>query len=843
MLEIDQQVEVVPGPPPALPLRTGDLQIPVVLPEPAGPTERLTCERRRSVYEDVGLTEAQIIEIESMIARSPCRDVGGGALQSIKGVLQSKKNGARRLVESHTCELTFAHELELDPTVLGYYTQVPCAGIERVRGERRHVSAAALDFLVLRERSIQLVECKYDNWLEKEAKKPNADYRREGNNWTHAPYWSRAKALGLNFMVWFQTTPMALQVQNLEACYALLGESLTPQEDLASRRARQLLQEYPRSIETLNAVLPVFNERVALWMIANGHAYGLVKSSSPVIREGFYLFASKTQAAAADEFFYAQLRSGFDQPQISGDPILCATTSDIVRAEGRLQRLRRISLGQEPATVRMTQLAKIVADKIAAGQSPLAACLTNYSNCGQNTPSPLTEGQRKGIDHVINELWNKGKRNTIAHLWLDLDAWCSAAGEQAPSQTTLGKRVAEQDPRKRALARGGLRQFHAVRPRTGSDKRSLPPLGYGYLLAIDSSQFDNRCASNLITLFPAEKPRFYIGMDGATEEAMAHAFIFGPARTDGLAILIREYVFRHGFLPRAIMVDRGSENTSNWIDEFCEAMGIALFHAPSGGSQFNGQAENAIKQTNANTAHRIAGSTEPDMAGRKVDGRFKSRKTARHTFGLIHQEFCDYLYTDIPRTPDGNGITPQEKREELLATLGCMGVPQQFDDAFLIQTSAKLKRKVSASEHDGVRTGDGRFTSDELQRVLRTESVDEIRSDCVDPSILWVKAGRGWWKACHRSAPVVATLPEPLKLFELLFRPYAKRRQRVGKRDVAKSRHARQMNAFEAMESTKHLGPVRESLPDAAAPLARATAEKKRAAVDWDAVPECKERK
>jgi putative transposase len=58
---------------------------------------------------------------------------------------------------------------------------------------------------------------------------------------------------------------------------------------------------------------------------------------------------------------------------------------------------------------------------------------------------------------------------------------------------------------------------------------------------VDASDLDVRCAPNLIHCFPASKAKFYIGIDGATGYPMAHALVFGSARTDALALLMREY--------------------------------------------------------------------------------------------------------------------------------------------------------------------------------------------------------------------------------------------------------------------------------------------------------------
>ncbi|MCT7149573.1 hypothetical protein M1196_23285, partial [Salmonella enterica subsp. enterica serovar Oranienburg] len=83
--------------------------------------------------------------------------------------------------------------------------------------------------------------------------------------------------------------------------------------------------------------------------------------------------------------------------------------------------------------------------------------------------------------------------------------------------------------------------------------------GYGHTLHIDSSQFDARTAPEVVKAFDGHIPWFYIGVDGATRGPLARAFYFGKARTDGIALLMRDFVRRHGFLPRVIILDRGSD--------------------------------------------------------------------------------------------------------------------------------------------------------------------------------------------------------------------------------------------------------------------------------------------
>ncbi|EQD28687.1 transposase, partial [mine drainage metagenome] len=104
---------------------------------------------REAVYERLALTAAQQRAIEELVRLSPARKVGKGALRNIRGSLPSKKCEALRICESHTVERMCLYELELDPRVVGYVTQVPLARVERrLPNGHRHITAATLDVLV-----------------------------------------------------------------------------------------------------------------------------------------------------------------------------------------------------------------------------------------------------------------------------------------------------------------------------------------------------------------------------------------------------------------------------------------------------------------------------------------------------------------------------------------------------------------------------------------------------------------------------------------------------------------------------------------------------------------------
>ncbi|EIL95693.1 hypothetical protein AB7849_08755 [Rhodanobacter sp. 115] len=759
---------------------------------------------RQLIYARCGLTQAQIANAETMVRNSGLRDVGSGALNNVRVQLHSKKNGSSRTVESHTCERLFAYSLEMDLEVLAYYVQVPCRRIIRIKDNgQQHVSQATLDFLVFYNDRVELVECKYERWLQKAALE-SVEWELADGRWTCTPYENWATVNGLSFEVWFPPWPLGIYLRNEEAAYALKGVALNAAEQRAADRAFSEISVAPRSLDELCEIVPNFRERIALWLIAHSKAFGPMQSTPIEMGSCFLLYSDPRQAECVDRGTLHQIACNFAQPQLN-DPLITAPTTDFQKAAKRLERLDSIACGKDNPTRRMTELARHVSKVVAAGRSRLSACLTRYASSG-NRESRLLEGQRVAIESVIRTHWDRYQVRTLRTLWFELEDECKRRSVPTPKFTTLNRAVKQQDVTKRALAMGGMRAYQSVRSSSDPRDRSQHALGYGHTLHIDSSIFDNRCAPDLVLLFPAEKPTFYIGVDEATSMPMAHSLIFGSARTDGFAILIREFVFRHGFLPCVIFVDRGPENTSDWLKEFCRQEQISLMHSPTGGSVFNGLAENTIKQINTQVAHDFAGSTELDMKGRSVDGKYKSRNNAKTTFLTISKAFDEFVYGDLLKTPLADGGTPSEKRDESLSRYGNLGRLHEYNDDLLIKTSILIDFKGKATERKGIRTGEGFFTSEELKIHLRSKQPDAVRRDCADPSVLYVKIDSAWVKAFHSSAQSIALMSKREKLFVLMSQPLVNRERRSNKLAVDRDRYHRH-RAQAAMPAHPHLAP------------------------------------
>lgn len=351
----------------------------------------LSFEERHQLYTRIKASELSIRQIENMIAGSGTKTVGQAALRNVRVRHNSVKNGSARTVESHTCELVFAYELELDPEVLGYYVQVPCRRVQRTTASgRNHISTAHVDFLVFHRDRVELVECKPLSWLESQLALSDSPWVKQGAVWTYPPYAQWAQQHGLVFRVWVPPTPTGVYLQNLEACYAVAGDPLQQHEITAVTKAAGLIAKRPVLLDSLIAEVPGFTARLALWMLGKSAAFGPWQSTPADMTDRFHLYATKEQAKEADELLLGAIVNAQSQPAVA-DPLLVATATDLQRARQRLSRLALIEAGSLPATRRMGALQRQVRKAVAEGRSSLSACLTKYAFSGNRASRLLPE--------------------------------------------------------------------------------------------------------------------------------------------------------------------------------------------------------------------------------------------------------------------------------------------------------------------------------------------------------------------------------------------------------------------------------------------------------------------
>lgn len=740
--------------------------------------------------------------VEELVTSSGVRNVGRGALTNLKTIFASRKCGATRVLESASAELVFAYECEMNPRVLGYYCQVRCPNISRkTRTGRRHTSAATLDFLVFERERIILVECKPLGRLLKLAEDPWSSWSQAENEWSNGAYQTFADLHRLDLQIYVPPEPFGNYLRNLEICYTVSNGELTDSQQRVIDHAAKRIARGPLSLGSLMSEINDFDTPLAMWMLGHGLAYAPLKSQTVTRPDELVMYPDAHRAALADaDGLSTTWRSLAQTGTLS--PLTTASATDAAGAMRRYQQVEAILGGEAEGSSRMRALAREVRAATERGDSALVCCLTNYNKSGNRIPRLMSE-QYDLVSDVLRDEWDTGKSAKPIDLFDAMRAEARKRGIPPVSRTKL-----ESERRKRGIARHelalrGMRGFQSVRDRTDPRCRILNPVGYGHTIHIDSSIFDLKIAPDVSRDLPAQFGVFYVAIDGCTGKPMAYSFIFGSARTDGLALLMRDYVKRNGELPPFVHHDRGPENLSDWARNFY-AQTTSIRVSPTAGSAWNGMAENLIKQVNWQVAHKLPGNSANDRRGRSADGRCKSAKQKKVAFFQVLEQIEALLFADMPNQIGADGMSPLQRQLNAQQVFGRMGSPTPYDDDFIYRTSVPIDLPRSFQSRVGVRLSEGVYTGTELQLAMRTHKIDEIRIDPASLHYIFVRIAGKVIKVLHSKAATMLVDRYDMLLFDKLCFPANAANVRKSRDDISIARYDRLDRVKQAARSDDH---------------------------------------
>jgi len=700
----------------------------------------------QQVYERANLGDEQIRSLERIRASAPARKVGASALLNTVTRLSSRLMGRHVVVESRTCEALRVLTLELlEDDIVAIYPQPLMERVERfsARGTRS-VGPVTCDLLIYWKNRIELCECKPLSRLAKESQANPHEWIVADGSYRRPSCERWALARGCKYTIWSPPEPSGIYWANLEHLHPLT-HSPYPEKKALSNAIVRSVQNRPTPLSQLIDAYGNQASQHVCNMLANRMLFANLRSGLIDEPYSLYISTDKQRISELDDEALRRIRSSLAPLDID-DPILTATKTDVSHGRERLARVHRIIAGEEAATARMRRLVSQVIRAADEGQSQLAVCLTSYATSGTSNRRVSPE-QLGAMEFAIRKHWNTiGGETTLKGLHLRLKTVCSDRGiDDVPSITTLRREVKKDPSAAHDSAVGGSRQFHAKRPQSDPAVRSVRSMAPFQMMHIDSTKFDHRSGTELPEL-PFSCPVLYCAIDAATGEVLGRSLTFGAPSRFGLCLLLRDIVKRHGRVPFWWMADRGSEMWSELIVSLAEVLGVQMMMRPSGAGPFGAEIEAALKSINCSIAHRLVGSTLPDQAGRSVDGRFKSYKTARLLFRFVVEVLDYYLFELWPDKPVGEiKGTPREIRGEKETQFGNYGRAVVLDDAFILRTSVPIDREVRITKSNIIQWMYRDYTSDELTRAIREHGrPEEFRADCADPSLGYAKFGGQW---------------------------------------------------------------------------------------------------
>ncbi|HDS1653166.1 TPA: transposase [Stenotrophomonas maltophilia] len=706
-------------------------------------------ELAQRLREQEGLTVEQRWHILEVASSSPARKSGKGALHNVVTHFNSVKCGQLITLESHTVEHLYALTLELDPDVLGYFPQVACKGVRF----GNHVRSGTLDFLVVRTRRVELVECKAGSARERLLSAKSGEWVDVNGNLQNLAYGPWARERGMEHVLWLSPSPVDTLLRNLQVIYNEVRAVPANEAKALGRRIQAHLADGPRSLDWMIETIEGFNVSQAAILLGTRCAFGPVEHVPLTDTSNFFLTMSQAQAIEIGGNFYAVVRQSRNQ---LSSAFATATLVDATNAEKRLALIQSAHAKGTPVPKHLREIARNVAEARRRGDNELEQCLTRFHASG-NRISRLTPVQEKRTAEAVRA-YAAGKYRQKKDAYAALKDACKSDGESPQSRQAFQRKLDDRGIELwKILATQGMRGYQKNRPRSDARDRSGAALAKHGTLHVDSTKADVRVVGDDGIGDSAESALLYLGTDEATDLPMAHSFVFGPARRDGLAILIRNYVRRNGRLFNSVFVDRATENESRFLRALAERYQFSVFVSPTAGSTFNSNVERYFSRFNSQVSHELDGSTDPDKAGRGVDGKFKSYKTARHRFETVQRVAEETLYEHFPTVPLQGFASPAERGAHADLLFPSAGLHASVDEEFLFRTAIPHSSNKYVPGR-GFEVYGRYFNSNELGELDASFDVEELRVDPEDPSFIWVRTNLGTFKAfCNLIDPTAHT--------------------------------------------------------------------------------------
>lgn len=702
---------------------------------------------REECYSRQQISASVRAELEIAIAASPAARVDGGrSIYNMRTRGTSPKSDKDILTESHTIEQVHKWECEISRDVLAIYTQVPIKQLVRMKNGRRHVANARLNALVFTTDDILVRECKALEWLRKEVSRDGTDWELRGARFNHVPLNEWSLSRGLTFDAWCPPEPLGRYASNLST---VASSRLLQRDEKFLHRAEEVLKFFrDGKLHFLSSLLyqgTGISYECIEFLMAEERLFGTMRSK--LIDQSDFIIGTDRAAIQLLDDAGMTVLSILDAPAQVKSWLNTTSSKHIEAAAKRLTRLQNMERGIEPWTRSMKSLRKSIEHVWTDPQETLRVLVPRYDRCGNRVPR-LTEANYELLDSFRVE-WQSGRWSSHLNAWGGYLQECEQKGLAPASKTALYSALRTVDPEKRALATEGVRGFQRVRKRTEPSKRSIPSIKVRHTAYIDSTILDIRTS-----LVPGDREVVIRGWVYICRDAhgmpLARSYVIDSPRTQGVALLWRNYVWRWGELPSLVHEDCGPDQTSGWHFNFARGR-FDLRLQQTGNSRANQPAEDLQNHVNSYVCHSLEGNTLADRKGRAVDGRFKSTRTTRHAFGFITAGIDDFLGLDAPEMLNQDLITYRAESEHRVSIYGSGGRKVAYDDDLMIATSLPVK-SYKCSEQNGIRTKDGYFLNSELQTKLRSSRPSQVLADAANPALLWVQTEGAWFKAWRGDA-------------------------------------------------------------------------------------------
>lgn len=192
------------------------------------------------------------------------------------------------------------------------------------------------------------------------------------------------------------------------------------------------------------------------------------------------------------------------------------------------------------------------------------------------------------------------------------------------------------------------------------------------------------------------KPVLTLMVDGAMAKARAFHLSYRPAGTEAVLMCLRDYVRRHGRLPRILVVDNGKEFHGAELREFCSIFGITLRWRRRSTPRDSSMVERMLGATEQEVISALEGNSIALKDPRSVSSSHHPERHIAWTLPALHGALEHYLFSLAPARPHPRLLmTPNEFERRANLEMGAREhLMVRYDQTF----------KLLTAPHSGPRT-------------------------------------------------------------------------------------------------------------------------------------------
>jgi len=684
----------------------------------------------------------QGVEYVRQAMASPSRLVNNTRYLNVTTRFASFKMGEVIQSESHTCELPFLCQLELDDDVVAVYDQPPPLFVEfpDSRG-RLHRGNKTPDFLVVRRQRVEIYECKPGDVLRDLAKDKPHTWSYDEGAFRYFPAEKPAHELGFEFLVHNGDDISAVLATNLKLLVNVRRAKIAPLDERQLAKACRLLcRRRAWTLRDLAEALRIEDVSPIIASILAGNLFALTRWQPLSTIEGAFVYASRGDADAAESLLITAAECDCLNGHNFQAP-LALSPKAMTYTKRAIEVVRQVRSGDiKPDRKAYRLMAKL---RLATDGQPLLQVLSPafYRRGARKSLGPEIE---EVIAHVIRESYTRVERPSISAAYIILLQELEERGLTRISYETFRQRVKARPKHALLLERQGVRAANAARPPVLPDDSAILATYAWERAHIDSTLLDEETWLSCPLSEVLARPTIYILVDECSSKILAYWCCFANAGRQALACLLRDCIRRHQKLPCSIVHDLGPEFLSVFHETFNATFLIDLNRRPSRAPRWGAHVESAFNRINKLIAHRLSGNTLNDRLGCAGDAKHRGRAHAKHDLMDLLEIIESGLMDWLNNRPTGENIaSPNEIFEASAEYFSGLARPAPITSEILAHTAIPDGTRL-IDQSRGISYKHRRYFGHGINHPSLHGKKVEIRWEPYNPGILYAQVNNAW---------------------------------------------------------------------------------------------------